>query len=740
MAAPRPIINAPVRTATSLPQMLTSIAKFRHVLVPVSFLLLIVVLVVPLPPALLDILLSLNITLAAIILLTTVYMSRPLDFSVFPVLLLATTLFRLVLNVASTRLILTADAASPEEAATVAGHVIQAFGSFVAGDSIVVGLIIFLILVVVQFVVITKGATRMSEVAARFTLDAMPGKQMAIDADLSSGLIDESTARARRETIMREADFYGAMDGASKFVRGDAIAGIIITLINIAGGFAIGWIQKGWPIGDTMEVFTRLTIGDGLVSQVPAFIIAIAAGLIVARTGGSESIGDEVPRQLSSQPTAMYLISGFLVMLAFTGLPMVPMLGAAATVGGLAWGMNWMTARRKVEAEVAARRDAAAKPAAPPPVEELLHVDTLEFEIGYGLVQLVDASRGGDLLDRISMIRRQLAMDIGIVMPPIRIRDNMQLEANTYRVKLRGAVVGEGQVYPHLLMAMDSGLSTGTIEGIAGTEPAFGLKATWIEKDLKARAESMNFTVVDPTSVLATHVTELMKAHAEELLTRQEVNHLLDQLKTTNPKLVEETIPTMVKVGELQKVLQNLLRERVPIRDLATIIETLGDWAPHTKDMAVLTEYVRNALRRTLSSQYAGVDDQGRPRLYCVTMDPAMEDVINGYIDRGPGAGGTTMSIPPQLAARVAGAVSKAAEPLVAAGHQLVVLTSPTVRAQVKQILDAHLPAGGSVVLAYNEIVKGLDVESMGLIHLPDDARPGSVREVNRATEFAMAS
>ena len=702
-----------------IPGMLQRIAAYRHLLVPISFLLLIVVLVVPLPPAVMDILISANISLAAVILLTTIYMGRPLDFSVFPALLLATTLFRLVLNVASTRLILSANASTPEEAASVAGHVIQAFGSFVAGESVIVGSIIFIILVVVQFVVITKGATRMSEVAARFTLDAMPGKQMAIDADLAAGLIDETTARQRREGIMREADFYGAMDGASKFVRGDAIAGIIITIINIAGGFAIGWLQKGWSIAESMQVFTRLTIGDGLVTQVPAFIIAIAAGLIVARTGGKETIGDEIPRQLASQPAALYLISGFLTLLAFTGLPMIPMLTASAMLGGMAWSVGYIGRQDRASKEAQARSEAAAKPAQPPPVEELLSVDTLEFEIGYGLVQLVDQSRGGDLLDRVSMIRRQLAVELGVVMPPIRIRDNMQLEANTYRIKMRGAMIGEGQVYPHLLMAMDSGLASGRLDGIAGKEPAFGLEAIWIEKELKQRAETMNYTVVDPTSVLATHLTELVKEHAEELLSRQEVMHLLEQLKKTSPKLVDDVVPGVVKLGELQKVLQNLLRERVPIRDLSTIIETLGDWAPHTKDVAVLTEYVRNALRRAISGLYATVDENGKPRLYCVTMDPAAEDTIGGYIERGPG--GTTMSIPPSLANRIATAVSTTAEPLVGAGHQLVVLTSPSVRAQVKQILDAHVP--GASVLAYNEIVKGLDVESMGLVQLPSQAK-----------------
>jgi flagellar biosynthesis protein FlhA len=679
----------------NVPALFTWVARYRHLLVPLSFLGLIIVLVVPLPPAVMDVLLSANISLAAVILLTTIYMARSLDFSVFPALLLATTLFRLVLNVASTRLILTADADTPEQAVGVAGHVIQAFGTFVAGESVVVGAIIFIILVVVQFVVITKGATRMSEVAARFTLDAMPGKQMAIDADLSAGLIDEAQARARREEITNEADFYGAMDGASKFVRGDAIAGIIITL--------------------SLAVFTRLTIGDGLVSQVPSFIIAIAAGLIVARTGGKQTIGDEIPTQLASQPTALYLISGFLTVLAFTPLPSIPLLAAAVTLGTIAWAIGSLSRRTRQAKEAQVRAEAAAQPREQAPVEELLSVDTLELEIGYGLVQIVDAARGGDLLERITMIRRQLAVEIGIVVPPVRIRDNMQLDANTYRVRLRGAIVGTGTVYPDLMMAMDSGLASGALEGIAGTEPAFGLEATWISADMKHRAETMNYTVVDAPSVIATHLTELIRSYADELLSREEVNHLIDQLRASAPKLVEETIPAAIKPSELQRVLQSLLRERVPIRDLETIVETLGDWAAHTKDVAVLTEYVRNALRRTISGMYAEADEQGASRLFCVTMDPALEDAINGYIDRGPG--GTTLSIPPSLAGRVATVTSETAEGLVRAGHQLIVLTSPSVRAQVKQILDAHI--SGAVVLSYNEVVKGLDVESLGLIHLP---------------------
>jgi flagellar biosynthesis protein FlhA len=669
------------------------VAKYRHLLVPLSFLALLIVLVIPLPPALMDLLISANISLAAVVLVTTIYMLRPLDFSVFPALLLGTTLFRLVLNIASTRLILSADADSPAQASAVAGHVIEAFGHFVAGESVIVGAIIFIILVVVQFVVITKGATRMSEVAAR-----------------------------RRDDIMREADFYGAMDGASKFVRGDAIAGIIITLVNIAGGFAIGALEKGWTVGESVSVFTTLTIGDGLVSQVPSFIIAIAAGLIVARTSDRETIGEEIPRQLASQPMALYLISGFLGVLSFTPLPTVPLLVAGSMLGGLAFALTHMGRQQKRVQEDEARAEAAAQPAEQGSVEDLLHVDALEIEIGYGLVALVDAARGGDLLDRIAAIRRQLAAEIGLVVPPVRIRDNVQLEANTYRVKLRGAVIGGGTVYPNLLMAMDSGLATGQLEGVAGREPAFGLEAIWIEPALKPRAETMNYTVVDAASVLATHLTELVRKHAHEILSREEVNHLLEQLKTKSPKLVEEVVPTPIKPGELQKVLQNLLRERVPIRDLEAIVETLGDWAAHTKDIDVLTEYVRNTLRRTISNLYAEPDEDGKNCLYCVTVDPEVADLINGYIDRGPS--GTTMSIPPQVANRIAAAVGNTADPLLAAGHQLVVLTAPTVRAQLKQILDPQVP--GVTVLSYNEIVEDLDVESMGLVQVGQPAGAGA--------------
>src|SRR4051812_25857586 len=592
--------------ASIIPPWVHRLHELRGYIVPVGFVLMMAVLLVPLPPAAMDVLIALNISLSLIILLTTIYMSHPLDFSVFPSLLLGTTLIRLVLSVAATRLILTAKADTPEEAMGVAGHVIMAFGNFVAGDSLFVGIMIFLIMVIVQFMVITKGATRISEVAARFTLDAMPGKQMAIDSDLNSGNIDEKEARRRRERISQEADFFGAMDGASKFVRGDAVAGVIITVINIAGGFAVGLLARNWDPGKTAEVFTKLTIGDGLTAQIPSFVIAIASALIVTRSGSKAQLGTELTDQIISQPRGLLITAVFLVCLAATPLPTVPLLVTGGGLGLLAFSML-RTQRQEAAGKRRVDEQAAAKGRTEPPaVETLLKVDTLELEVGYALVSLVDTAQGGDLLERIGAIRRQLAGELGLVMPPVRIRDNMQLPATEYRIKIRGSAVATGQTRPGKLLAMDSGLASGPLDGERTREPAFGLEAWWIEPPLRTRAETMNYTVVDPISVLGTHLTEVVRQHAGELLTRTEVVNLLEELKKKSPKLVEETVPGAVKTGDLQKILQNLLRERVPVRDLETILETLADWGPRTKDLDVLTEYVRNALRRTICLQHAG--------------------------------------------------------------------------------------------------------------------------------------
>ncbi|MCC6676945.1 MAG: flagellar biosynthesis protein FlhA [Phycisphaerales bacterium] len=709
--APQGAVAAGVAAPIVLPGWLHKLQANRGLIAPLGFVLMLAVLLVPVPPAVMDILIAMNISLGLIILLTTIYMNHPLDFSVFPSLLLATTLLRLVLNIASTRLILTADASTPEEAMAVAGHVIMAFGHFVAGDSLFVGIVIFLILVIVQFVVVTKGATRISEVAARFTLDAMPGKQMAIDSDLNAGLIDETEARRRRERVGQEADFFGAMDGASKFVRGDAVAGIIITVINVLGGFAVGVIERGWPAAQTAEIFTKLTIGDGLTAQIPSFVIAIASALIVTRSGSKAQLGSELTDQITSQPRGLVITAGFLCVLALTPLPTMPLL---ATAGGLGFIAYWMNRSRR-EVAAASTAEAAAPKAEPPPVETLLKVDTLELEVGYGLVALVDAAQGGDLLDRISAVRRQLAADLGLVMPPVRIRDNIQLPAGDYRIKIRGNVIAQGQLRPGKLMAMDSGIASGPVQGEPTREPAFGLSAWWIDPAMRPRAETMNYTVVDPTSVVATHLTEIVKRHADELLTRDEVNNLLEQVREKSPKLVEETVPAVIKPGELQKLLQNLLRERVPIRDLETVLETLSEWGTKTKDLEVLTEYVRKALRRTICGQYAGRDDQGALRLVCVTLDPTLEEQINAYIDRG--ASGTTVSMPARIAKRVADQIVRGLQPAVAAGHAPVIIASPQVRAVVRQIVEPHLP--GIAVLGYNEVVNGVNVESVALIMPP---------------------
>ena len=747
LKSPRPLVP---------PSWVERVRQCQPLLVPIAFVSLLAVIVVPLPPMVMDILISANIALAAVILLTTLYVESPLDFSVFPSLLLGTTLFRLVLNIGTTRMILSASSDTPEAATAVAGRVIEAFASFVASNSLVVGLVLFIILIIVQFVVITKGATRISEVAARFTLDAMPGKQMAIDADLNAGLIDEQTARARREHISQEADFYGAMDGAAKFVRGDAIAGIIITLVNIVGGFAVGVFQKGWSIGESIEVFTMLTIGDGLVSQLPALVISIAAGLIVTRSSGRADLGTELTGQLTSRWRALAITSGFLGLMAFTGLPMVPMLSLAAIMGAGAVLVESAGRRKKIEQATESRGESAP---GPPPIEQMLAVDTMELEVGYALVRLIDSSQGGDLLDRITMIRRQLAGELGLVMPPVRIRDNMQLGANDYNIKIRGNTIARGQTYPSQFLAMDSGLASGELTGLKTREPAFGLEATWIEAGQKQRAESLNYTVVDAVSVLATHLSETVKNHAHELLTREETNNLIEQLKSKSPKLVADVLEgekAILKPGEVQKVLQNLLRERVPIRDMETIVETLGDWIPRTRDIDVLTEYVRNALGRTICNQYVdlgpgaeeasggvsgglsggGGDSQPRaPKLWCVSLDPGLEDRILSYIERG--TEGTIVSIPPAVANRITNAIIREVGALMQAGHQAVVLASPQVRAQVRRLLEPHLPNGA--VIGYNEVSRGVEVESLALVQeeaaerRSDGATEGEVRQSSQS-------
>ena len=686
-----------------------AVHRYRGLLLPMAATTLILVILVPLPTFLMDVLLAGNITLSAVVLLTVMYVGSPLEFSVFPSLLLGLTLLRLVLNTATTRLILT----NANQGTAAAGHVIETFGNFVAGGSLAVGIIIFVIIVVIQFVVITKGATRIAEVAARFTLDGMPGKQMAIDADLNAGLIDEAGAKKRREEITREADFYGAMDGASKFVRGDAIAGIVITLVNIIGGVYVGMVELDLGLMQCLSTFTRLTIGDGLVSQIPAFVISVAAGILITRTASRANLGEEMISQVFSHPTALFLTAGFLGLLVLTPLPKLPLLVLGTSCAAMA---VVMSRSRRAAAAVASRAEAAAARKTEK-VEDLLPVDVLALEVGYGLVKLVDRKQGGDLLERISMLRKQIAQDLGLIMPSVRIRDNMALQPSHYAILLKQVEIARGELMPGHLLAIDSGLVAEPVRGVETAEPAFGLPALWIEPAAKALAEQRNYTVVEPSAVLATHLAEIIKQHAAELLTRGETHRLVETLKQRNAKLVEEVVGELLKPGEVQKVLQNLLAERVPIRDLETVLESLGDWAVRTKDLDVLTEYARHALARTLCQQHRGDDG----KVHCITLDPSLEDTINGCLERSDR--GTFLTMPPAMQNRIVAAVrdqieaARRADPAASP----VILCSPHVRVWVRRLIEAAMPQ--VAVLAFNEIVKGVEVASSGMVVLNDEAQ-----------------
>jgi flagellar biosynthesis protein FlhA len=689
-------------TANRFTGSLELIHRSRGILFPIAAMLLVLVILIPLPTGVLDTLLLANVALSAVVLMTVMYMNSPLEFSSFPSLLLSLTLLRLVLNTATTRLILT----NADGTTAAAGAVIQEFSEFVASGSLAVGVIIFIIITVIQFVVITKGATRIAEVAARFTLDAMPGKQMAIDADLSAGNINEEEARRRRENITREADFYGAMDGASKFVRGDAIAGVIITIVNILGGLYVGIVERDLPVMKCLEVFTRLTIGDGLVAQIPAFLVSIAAGMIITRSTAKTNMGEELMGQVTSRPISLILVAGFLLVLMMTPLPKTPLLLMAAGVGGLGY-MLFGTAKREKQDVAKAK---ATKPKEPEKIESHLGVDALELEVGYGLIRLVDKKQGGDLLDRITNVRKQVALDLGMIVPPIRIRDNVQFEPNQYIFKLRGAVIARAELMPGYLLAIDSGAVTEPVHGIDTKEPAFGLPAIWIPESERSTAQQRNYTVVETSSVLATHLTELVRRHASEMLTRQDVHRLIDNLKEKCPKLVEEVVPDLMKVGDIQSVLQLMLRERVAIRDLETILETLGDWAARTKDPEILAEYVRAALARAICEQYRDATQT----IHCVTLDPALEDLINAHVERTDR--GSYMTLAPQVAAKIIAAIRNEVEAAAtkSQGSQPVVLASPQIRQAVRRLIESslsHVP-----VLGLGEIVRGINVRTHGMV------------------------
>jgi flagellar biosynthesis protein FlhA len=687
--------------SSSLPSWL---GRAQELVLPLAFIASVLVIMVPLPHMLLDVLLAGNITVAVIVLLTTISVRSPLDFSIFPSLLLATTLARLVLNVATTRLILTRAGSDKLEAA---GGVITAFADFVAGDGkIVVGLIIFVIIVVIQFVVITKGATRISEVAARFALDGMPGKQMAIDADLNAGIIDEKEAQRRREEITQQADFYGAMDGASKFVRGDAIAGIVITVINIVGGLVIGMVELDMSLAEAGSLFTRLTIGDGLVSQVPAFLISLAAGLLVTRSTQKSNLPQQFLDQLFSRPQALAVTGGFLAILIFTSLPRMPLL----TLGLACLGMSRMLTikeKARLEKQADAERQSAAAPEEER-VEDYLTIDPMEIELGVGLIRLADPNRGGDLLERVGRVRNNVAAEIGLVMPKVRIRDNMRLEQNDYRIKVADMPIDQATLQPGLLLAIDSGMTTGQIDGMATTDPAFGTAARWIQPGLQDQAELYGYTVVEPSAVLATHLTEVCRRHADEILTRDATKHLVDELKHISPAVVGELIPEVMSLAEVQTILQMLLREQVSIRQLALILETLGDYAPRSKDSVLLTEYVRHRLARQICTRYRDNDNE----LHVVALDPALEDRVRAgseHTERG-----LFIRMSPQAVEVTCSRIKQEIDKLVAEAHTPIVLVSPQIRAALKQLTENHLP--NLVVLSFNEVTRDTKVVTHGLV------------------------
>ncbi len=675
--------------------------RIHGILLPVGIVGILAIMIIPLPPILLDFLLSMSISLSVIVLLVSLYVLRPLNFSIFPTILLVATLFRLSLNVASTRLILLHGNEGPD----AAGQVIRSFGMFVVGGNYAVGLVVFLILVIINFVVITRGAGRIAEVSARFILDAMPGKQMSIDADLNAGLIGDEEARRRRAEIAREADFYGAMDGASKFVRGDAIAGLLITGINIIGGILIGVLQQGMSLTDALSVYTVLTVGDGLVAQIPALIISTAAGIIVSRAASEMDMGKEFASQFLSYPKAIAGASGILFFLGLMpGLPHLAFLFLSALTGGIAYVAFQTQALEEEEEEVEEKEVAPEK-------EEIVLPDPLSMDIGYRLIPLVDVSSGGELFERIKAMRRQLLKEMGFLVPPIHIKDNLQLKPEEYVIYLRGVEIGRGEVLPGYHLAIDPGNAEKGLDGIPTKEPAFGLPAMWIEEDLKEKAKAMGYTVVSPAIVVITHLTEVIKAHAHEIITRQDVQMFLDTLSKTHPKVVEELVPNQLTLGGVLKVLQNLLKERIPIRDILTIMETLADHAPSTKDPDILTEYVRQALARTITKQYA-VDGT----LPVMLLDPRVEEMIMKSLHQAEGV--TFIALRPDLTQKLIARLSEGMEAMASQGYQPLLLTSPEVRRYVKRLIEKSLPS--LAVISTNEISGDVQIKNIKTVVIED--------------------
>jgi flagellar biosynthesis protein FlhA len=681
------------------------VAKNSDVFMAMAVVGIVVFMIMPLPTLMLDLLLSFSIMFALIILLASMYVQRPLELSSFPSILLLVTLFRLALNVASTRIILL----HGNEGTLAAGKVIKAFGGFVVGGNYLVGIIVFLILVAINFLVITKGAGRIAEVAARFTLDAMPGKQMSIDADLNAGLITEKEARTRREMIAQEAEYYGAMDGANKFVRGDAVAGIVITLINIIGGLAIGVFQKDMSFANAAQNYTLLTIGDGLVSQVPALIVSTAAGVIVTRAGADSSLGNEITSQILIQPKAIAVASGVLFGFGLVpGLPTIPFLILSVLSGGLAYSISRSVKETaRMEEELEAQKEKAV-PAGQ--FDALPPLDTLAIEVGYGLIPLVDIEQDGQLLDRIKSLRRQIARELGIIVAPVHIQDNMQLKPGEYTIMLRGNEIARGELMTNYYLAMNPNATDEKIEGIATREPTYGLPALWIKEEAKENALAKGFTVVDLATVLTTHLSEIIKRHCNELLGRQDVQQLLDTLKETHPKVVEELVPNLLPLGGVVQVLQNLLREQVPIRDLLTILETLADWSPATKDLDILTEHVRHALARTITQMH--MTPAGN--IAAITLGHSLESTISDALQQTDH--GSFLSLDPSVVQKMMNNLAASLEKTASLNYQPVVMCSAQIRHHVSRLVDRFLPH--VVVLSYDEILSNVEIQSIDMLEL----------------------
>ncbi|MEH7107165.1 MULTISPECIES: flagellar biosynthesis protein FlhA [Bacillaceae] len=676
--------------------------KAKDISVLLVVILIVTMMIIPLPTMLLDFLLIINISISLLILLVAMNTKEPLEFSIFPTALLLTTLFRLALNVSTTRSILSkADG----------GHVIETFGSFVIGGSPVVGFVVFLILVVIQFIVITKGSERVAEVAARFTLDAMPGKQMSIDADMNAGLISEQDARQRRRKVEQEADFYGAMDGASKFVKGDAIAGIIILLINVIGGFIIGIVIHGMGFTEAASTFTLLSVGDGLVSQVPALLISTATGITVTRAASDGNLGTDIVTQIFNYPKLLYIVAGTIFLFGlFTPIGLVLTIPVSGLLAYGAYSMKKSMDKEQQQHEQAEMEEAEEDVRSPEKVINLLQLDTLELEIGYGLIPLADQKQGGDILDRIVMIRRQFAIELGLVIPTIRIRDNLQLPPNEYVLKFRGSKIASGEVYLDHFLAMTQGADATGINGIQVIEPAFGLPAIWVNIEEKQKAELMGYMIVDPPSVIATHLTEVLKRYAFELLGREETKELIENIKETHPNLVEELVPNLLSVGDIQKVLQSLLREQISIRNLPTVFETLADYSQYTKEPRVLTEYVRQSLTRQITEQFA---EQGV--IQVLTAGATLEKGISDSIQQSE-AGVYYLSMDPNLSRRIGEELQHEISRVIQAGGQPIFLTSPNIRMYLKQFVDKIMPT--VPVLAYTELEPDVEIQSIGVVNI----------------------